>query len=246
MNDRLHGPRRVLVTGSTHGIGFALSSYLLARGVQVYGCARTPGDPKIAQLEARFPGAYHHTIADVSNEDQVRTLLDWCCAEGPLDAVVNCAGIGCKPAPIHLLNPADARQVLAVNLLGTAYCMKHALLHMKAPGGTIINCGSVAGKRPGTGADWSYSASKAGVEALTREAAHSGLYPEVYFVLLNLGFIETRMTAADDKSRLPDWLPQGRWGRPEEVAQGIWQLLTHPKPGKLEEYSMIGGGFYDL
>lgn len=105
--------------------------------------------------------------------------------------------------------------------------MKHEIAHM--PGsGVVVNNASLAAFKAATGADMSYSASKAGVLALTAEAAANPEFAgRVSFFSIAPGYIETRMTAADNKEAQKRRLPSRRLGQPAEVAALVYNIITN-------------------
>lgn len=233
--------KKILITGSTHGIGRAAARKFASQGWEVYGCAGNREDQRGFQMEEECPG-FHFRYTDVSEEREVEGLLDWC---GPIDAAFNNAGMGCRPAAIHLMDAGAARRVLEVNLLGTALCMKHECASMLAGGGgVIVNNASVAAFKAATGADALYAAAKAGVVRLAAEAAADREYRDrIKFFTLVPGWVETRMTAADDKAEWKRRLPSGKAGEPDQVAELLWRIVENTDCfDSGQEFQVNGGG----
>lgn len=219
----LSEPGKILITGATHGIGKAAAELFCSRGWEVYGISGNGEDGRGAAMEKTLPG-FHYRVADVSNEPEISALLG---RIGQLDAAFNNAGTGIAPQKLSEADIARARRVIDVNLVGTLICMKHEIAHM--PGsGVVVNNASLAAFKAATGADMSYSASKAGVLALTAEAAANPEFAgRVSFFSIAPGYIETRMTAADDKEAQKRRLPSRRLGQPAEVAALIYNIITN-------------------
>ncbi len=78
------------------------------------------GDDRGMELAERNP-RIHYMQADISREEDVKALFAWC---GPVDAAFNNAGIGFEPKEMHLMDAAQAKRVMEVNLFGAALCMK--------------------------------------------------------------------------------------------------------------------------
>jgi 3-oxoacyl-[acyl-carrier protein] reductase len=230
----------ILITGSSHGIGRATAEWFLDKGWEVFGCGSSPADLRGEEM-ARQHSGFHFRRADISEESEVRGLLEWC---GSIDAAFNNAGIGCEPKSMHLLDALEARRILEVNLLGTAFCMKYECMAMQAEGGVIVNSSSVAAAKAGTGADWIYSASKAGILRMTAEAAVRREYwDKIRFFSLIPGWIETRMTAADDKEEWKKKLPSGKAGTPQEAARLVYRIVTEREAfDSGQEFHVNGGG----
>lgn len=231
---------KILITGSTHGIGKAAAEKFLAMGWEVYGCGSCREDGRGPEMERRCP-RFHFRYADVSVEEEVRALIDGC---GTLDAAFNNAGTGCVPEPAHRMDGASARRVLEVSLLGTALCMKYECAGMLQRGGVIVNNSSVAAFRAATGADPVYAAAKAGVLRLTAEAAANPQYSgRIQFFSVIPGWIETRMTATDDKREWEKKLPRGRVGTPEDVAELVYRIVKERDCfDSGQEFQINGGG----
>src|SRR5437867_3914296 len=111
--------RRVLISGTSRGIGDQLARHYLAQGDIVVGCAR--GDSSIVHER------YTHVRTDVADEDAVRGLLRTVRDEvGGLDVLVNNAGAG-GMNPVALTPAATARRLADTNFLGTFLLTQAAL-----------------------------------------------------------------------------------------------------------------------
>ncbi len=231
---------KILITGSTHGIGKAAAEKFLRAGWEVYGCGSNRDDKRGPKMEMDYP-LFHFQYADISVEEEVRTLFDWC---SEVNAAFNNAGTGCAPAPAHRMDSGAARRILEVNLLGTALCMKYECARMLQKGGVIVNNSSVAAFRADTGADPVYAAAKAGILRLAAEAAVRPEYRgRIRFFTVIPGWIETRMTAVDDKSEWEKKLPGGRAGTPQEVAELVYRVITEQDCfDSGQEFHVNGGG----
>lgn len=232
---------RILITGSTHGIGKETAEKFLRQGWEVYGCGSNHEDLRGFQMAERY-GDFHFMYADISVENEVINLLKWC---GPVDAAFNNAGIGCAPLPVHGMDLKRAARILEVNLLGTALCMKYESISMlKGSGGVIVNNSSAAAYKAATGADSMYSASKAGILRLSAEAASCKEYQgKIKFFSVIPGWIETRMTAVDDKEVWKKNLPSGKAGTPRQVAELVYQVIENQDCfDSGQEFHVNGGG----
>jgi 3-oxoacyl-[acyl-carrier protein] reductase len=161
--------RIAIVTGGARGIGFAIAQRMLQSGAQV-----ALWDVDAAALnEAARPlqesGVVYARAVDVTDESSVaaaialhmRTL-------GKVDILVNNAGITGGNAPLWELAPEVWRRVIDVNLVGPYLTCRAIAPHMVAAGyGRIVNIASIAGKEGNPNASH-YSASKAGLIALTK------------------------------------------------------------------------------
>jgi 3-oxoacyl-[acyl-carrier protein] reductase len=172
-----------LITGGGTGVGRAAALQLAARGYHVaVNYARSRDEAESCAAAARERGVRAVAIAcDVSNDAQVRALLDQCRREfGRLDVVVNNAGMTHFVPHAELEQMTEARwdEILAVNLKGPFFVCRAAIPVMKAGGGgAIVNVASVAGIA-GSGSSIAYAASKGGLITVTKSLAKA-FAPEI-------------------------------------------------------------------
>jgi len=162
--------KRILVTAAAGaGIGFATAKRSAEEGATVIVADKHEGRLKEAaeQLSALA------VPCDVTNEDDVQRMFRAAEEAGPLDVVVNNAGLGLTKDLVDMTDD-EWRAVLDVTLTGTMRCTREALKRMIPRGaGVIVNNESVIGWRAQAG-QAAYAAAKAGVMALTRTAAMEG------------------------------------------------------------------------
>jgi 3-oxoacyl-[acyl-carrier protein] reductase len=221
----------VLVTGMSRGIGRGIAIQLAREGFAVAGCYLRDADAADkARAEVESLGAPCFVRrCDIRDPAAVEVLVAEAERElGPLDAVVNNAGIT-RDSPLVLMTDDQWREVLDVNLTGTwNVCRVAAFRFMKRRAGVVANISSVAGVS-GNAGQGNYAATKAGIIGLSRSMARE-LAP--YGVRVNVvapGFITTEMTdALPEKLRAKALgsIPLGRFGRPEDVAGMVAFLLS--------------------
>jgi len=226
-----------LVTGGGSGLGRVFCQALAEFGADV-ACAdinREWAEETVAMMED-FGHRSLAIMADVSKPEEVRSMIEKTAAElGSLDILVNNAGITSKPARIHEMAIEDWDQVMAINLKGVFLCMRAALPVMtKQHGGCIINISSVlglVGLDPEIASYCNYSAAKAGVLALTRQAAAEYGRDGIRVNAIAPGWhTGTRLSAR--------WRSQ--W--PPEREQRYYQLITERTPlGRRGEASELKG-----
>ena len=215
-----------VVTGGSRGIGFAIASMLVSRGIDVGISGLDAGHLRDAEqkLAGAGPGKALAIRADVRSLGDVARLIDSTVdAFGGLDVLVNNAGVG-RFAEVAVQSPEDWQAVLDTNLTGVFYACRAAIPHLRRRGGgTIINISSLAGKNPfPNGA--AYCASKAGLnafsEALMQELRYDGI--RVGYILP--GSVRTGFAGhSEDPSA-------DRKIAPEDVAQVVVDLLEqHPR-----------------
>jgi 3-oxoacyl-[acyl-carrier protein] reductase len=161
--------RTAVVTGGARGIGYAAAQRLLASGASVvlWDVDAKALDEAVASLKQS--GRVHTAIVDVTDEASiakaVAALID---AGGKIGILINNAGIAGGNGPLWELEPAVWRRVVEVNLIGPYLVCRAVVPHMVAAGyGRIVNVASIAGKEGNPNASH-YSASKAGLIALTK------------------------------------------------------------------------------
>jgi NAD(P)-dependent dehydrogenase (short-subunit alcohol dehydrogenase family) len=139
-----------------------------------------------------------------------------------VDAVLNVAGIG-GPQPIHELTMDDFDKTMNVNLRGVLLGMKYGIRAMLGSGGgAIINWSSVGGLNASTFGTATYSASKAGVIAVTKAAAVEYGAKSIRVNAICPGFILTEIMGAAGREHFPEMFEKaalGRAGEPPEVAE---------------------------
>ena len=164
--------RRAVVTGGAQGLGRAIAERMAASGATVEIWDIQPGATEAAAAEMGVTGR----VVDLTDETAV---ADATAAAGAVDILVNNAGITGGNAPTWQLDPAVWRQVMEVNLTAPFVVCRALVPGMIDRGyGRIVNIASVAAKEGNPNAAH-YSASKAGVIALTKslgkELAETGV-----------------------------------------------------------------------
>lgn len=215
--------RAALVTGGARGLGAAAAERLRADGL------------KVTTLD--LDGA--DICADVTEEGTLRRIVE---EIGPVDVLVNSAGIVGPNKPLTETTPEEWRHVLDVNVLGTVNTMRMFVPGMRDRGwGRVVNFASMAGKDGN--ADLSvYSASKAAVIALTKSAGKELATSGVLVNVIAPAVIATPMndsTAPDVLARIAGLIPMRRIGRPEEVAELVAFLSS-------DRVSFSTGAVYDI
>lgn len=206
----------IFITGVTHGIGKATAELFCENGWNVYGCASNDTDTRGYEMMKKYPN-FHFYLADVSKEEDLKKVFK----ELPqLGVCFNNAGIGCVPHTIDEMVYQDALDILKVNLIGVGLCMKYEI---PKEAQLIINNASISAFRTQTGCDPFYSASKAGVIALTKECAAKNKFKHIKFLTISPGYVKTRMTAEDSNNTDIKWI------EPIVVAQTILDLVQGRK-----------------
>ncbi len=216
-----------LVTGAAKGIGAAIAERMGADG---YGVAVVDLDLEQAESTARRIGSAAAFRADVGDpgqvEEAVRSVVDeW----GRIDALVNCAGIAGRAAPIEEQTFEDWDRVISVDLSSVFYFCREVVPVMKRQGaGRIVNIASISGKE-GNPNMVPYSTAKAGVigltKALAKEVAMDGILAHSVAPAVIQTEILDQLTE-EQVSYMVERIPMGRAGTPEEVAALVSWLVS--------------------
>jgi NAD(P)-dependent dehydrogenase (short-subunit alcohol dehydrogenase family) len=230
--DRLRG-KTALVIGAHTGIGQEVCKLFAAEGAAVgvgdVGRA-ADGEPLVAELRETGRDAFPLAV-DVRDEAQVKAAVEEAIARfGHLDIIVNNAGISGHHGPLQTDTVEEWEQVMAVNLRGVFFGMKHALPHMLERGyGRIVNTASQLAHKPSP-LNASYCASKAGVVALTVSVAHEVGASGVTVNAVCPGPTDTPMWRTNPDEAWQRWkidsLPMKRLGQPEEIAWAYVYLAS--------------------
>jgi len=230
----------VAITGAARGLGAAIADALAARGAQLalidVDAARL-SEPleRCRSLGAETRGY----AANVADEDEVAAAFASIARDfGHLDVLINNAGILRDGLLIKTKNGevlsrlsfADWQAVIDVNLTGVFLCGREAATHMirSRNGGCIVNMSSIS--RAGNFGQSNYSASKAGVAALTTVWAKELARERIRVNAIAPGFVKTEMVAAmkpEALERMAAGIPAGRLCTPAEIARACIYLLEN-------------------
>lgn len=225
--------KKALVIGGNTGIGREVCRLFAGEGADVavgdFG-REEHGATLVSEIQAMGRDAFPIAV-DVRDEAQVAAAVAAAIARfGQLDILVNNAGISGYHGPLQAETGDEWDDVLAVNLRGVFFGMKHALPHMLERGsGRIINTASQLAHKPSP-LNASYCASKAGVVALTVSAAHEVGTSGVTINAVCPGPTDTPMWRSDEDNEWKRWkiesLPMKRLGQPVEIAWAYVYLAS--------------------
>jgi NAD(P)-dependent dehydrogenase (short-subunit alcohol dehydrogenase family) len=219
-----------LVTGGASGIGRATAEAFVAKGYAIVLLDRVEEAGQQVQSQLRKSGECTFIRCDVTDDQAVRLAVEQAVATyGRLDVAFNAAGIeGEAGKPTADCTIDNWNRVMAIDLTGLWYCMRHEIPQMlKYGGGSIVNCASVAGL---VGAPYfpAYVAAKHGVVGLTKAAALEYARQGIRVNAVCPGMIDTPMSRAGMTEEVLSMLlkesPLGRLGSASEVASAVLWL----------------------
>lgn len=246
MSSRLQG-RVAVITGAGSGIGLASARRLAGEGASVV-CADVDSESG-TKAAAEVGGLF--VQADVTDERAVEALFDTAVATyGRLDIAFNNAGISPPDDDSILVTGLDAwRRVQDVNLTSVYLCCKYAIGHMRRQGkGSVINTASFVAVMGAATSQISYSASKGGVLAMSRELGVQFAREGIRVNALCPGPVNTpllRELFAKDPERAARRLvhiPLGRFAEPEEIAAAVAFLASDDSSFITASTFLVDGG----
>lgn len=223
--------RTALVTGAVSGIGLATAHALARAGADL---ALVDLDPARLEATAAALAAEHGVrsqgaVCDVADPEacaRAHALLE--AATGPIDLLVNCAGINAQEIkPLHEQPFALFERMLAIHVHGSARMAALCIPSMRARGfGRIVNIASILGLMA---LPWraGYTTAKHAIVGLTRALALENARFGITVNAVAPGYIVTPVLEERirkgilDYDRYAERTPVGRWGRPEEIARVI-------------------------
>jgi 3-oxoacyl-[acyl-carrier protein] reductase len=235
--------RRAVVTGGAQGFGRAIAERLLASGARVSLWDRAARRLAETARELSGLGDVVTAIVDVTDASAVDTAAgDTARQFGGIDILVANAGIAGPTAPLWEHSPDGWREVIDVNLTGVFLCCRAVVPLMRAQGyGRIVTIASIAGKEgnPNTSG---YSASKAGVIALTKSLGKELAGQNIAVNCVTPAAARTRMLEQTTQAHIDYMLskiPRGRFVEVEELASLVAWLVSG-------ENSFTTGAVFDL
>ena len=235
--------RVAVITGGAQGIGYATAERLLRSGASV-----VLWDINVAKLDAARRslaalGPIDGSVVELTDDDAVyAAAAQVVAAHGRIDILVNNAGITGGNATTWELDPAVWRRVVEVNLIAPYLTCRAVVPHMlKRKWGRIVNIASVAGKEGNPNASH-YSASKAGLIALTKSLAKEVATQGILVNAIAPAVAKTAMFDQMKQSQIDYMLgkiPMGRFVEVDEIAAMVAWLSS-------EDCSFSTGAVFDL
>ena len=243
----------LLVTGGSRGIGAATSLLAAEKGWTVavnYTANPKAADDVVAQIKQKG-GEAMSVQADVANEEQVMAMFEKVRSTlGPLQGLVNNAGVVDVSARLDQMSMARWRRMFDINVLGSMLCAREAIRQMSTlhggQGGSIVNLSSAAARLGAPGQYLDYAAAKGAIDSFTlglsKEVAAEGIRVNA----IRPGLIDTEIHASGGlPNRVKDLehlVPAKRGGTAMEVAQAIVWLLSDEASYTTMSFLDVSGG----
>ena len=243
MNDLKN--KNIIVTGATGGIGNSIIEKLYESGANVLASGTKV--EKLEELKKKYNNLKILKF-DISKIDKIETFIEDSSKEigDNLDCIINNAGITQDNLAIRMTID-EWRKVIDVNLTSTFLMCKFAIKKMlKNKKGKIVNISSVVGHTGNLGQS-NYTASKAGIVAMSKSLAIEYAKKNININCISPGFIKTAMTDKIDekfKDIIISKIPAARLGEPEDVANAVLFLASNQSDYINGETLHVNGGMY--
>lgn len=243
----------VIITGSAKGMGKETTLLFAEEDAKVVVADfdKEGGEAVVEQIKANG-GTAAYCMVDISDSVQVQEMIKFTVTTyGRLDCAVNNAALKPDNNTFEDLDEEYWDRLQAVDLKGTALCMKYEIRQFMAQGGggAIVNISSINAFKPTTG-NPAYQAFKHGVEGLTKAAAYEYGVKGIRINSVAPGAIRTPMLASalesmgmEEKDIVPTMSLIGRLGEPREVAYGSLFLCSDEASYVHGTVLHVGGGF---
>ena len=234
--------------GSGWGNGRAMAVFFAQEGAKVWGLdVKLENMHETQSLIQGFGGSFEAKECDVTSSAAMLEAVNACMVHwGRIDVLINNAGILGEVLPVWETDPRNVRQVLDTNLFGT-YLVTRAVTNVmreqiaQPMRGHIVNVSSIQGKE-GMGLALAYSASKAGVMAMTKTVAKDTAALGIMVTAITPAAAETAMAREISQARrdeITSKIPMGRFVEIDEIARMVMWLSS-------DDCSFSTGGIFDL
>ena len=236
--------KKILITGATGGIGNALVKKFLSLDGTVL--ATGTNTEKLDSLKKEFPNI-NVLKFDISDHPKIEEFIENVSSQlVGLDVLVNNAGITMDNLSLRMKNE-EWKKVIDVNLSSTFYLCKHAIKKMlKNKYGRIVNITSIVGHTGNLG-QANYSASKAGMVAMSKSLAIEYAKKNITINCVSPGFIQSKMTdkiVESIKAVLTSRIPMSKLGTGEDVSNTVAFLSSDAASYITGETIHVNGGMY--
>ena len=236
--------KKILVTGATGGIGDSIIKKFLSLDANVLGTGTN--NEKLETLKKNYP-KIETAKFDISEHEKIDEFIENVFLKlGGLDILINNAGITKDNLSLRMKNE-EWQKIIDINLSSTFYLCKSAIKKMlKNKYGRIVNITSIVGHTGNIG-QANYSASKAGVVAMSKSLAIEYAKKNISVNCVSPGFIQTKMTeniSEEMKNTLLSRIPMNKLGTPDDVSNTVAFLCSESSSYITGETIHVNGGMY--
>jgi len=236
--------KKILITGATGGIGKALVKKFLSLDGTIL--ATGTNTEKLDSLKKEFP-SINVLKFDISDHSKIEDFIENVTSQlVGLDVLVNNAGITLDNLSLRMKDE-EWKKVIDINLSSTFYLCKHAIKKMlKNKYGRIVNITSIVGHTGNLG-QANYSASKAGMVAMSKSLAIEYAKKNITINCVSPGFIQSKMTdkiVESIKAVLTSRIPMSKLGTGEDVSNTVAFLSSDAASYITGETIHVNGGMY--
>ena len=236
--------KKIIITGASGGIGNSITKILSENGAKILATGTRV--EKLEKLKSKFKNV-NILKFDISNSDKIEEFIENATSElGGLDCIINNAGVTQDNLAIRM-SFEEWKKVIDINLNSTFLLSKFAIKKMlKNKSGKIINISSVVGHTGNVG-QANYTASKAGIVAMSKSLAIEYAKKNININCISPGFIQSEMTSKIDekfKEIIISKIPSSRLGEPDDIANVVLFLASDLSNYINGETIHVNGGMY--
>tara|TARA_Y100001970_G_scaffold292383_1_gene433480 strand:+ start:3375 stop:4109 length:735 start_codon:yes stop_codon:yes gene_type:complete len=236
--------KKILITGATGGIGNSLVRKFLSLNGKI--AATGTNMEKLDNLQKEFPKIITQKF-DISNHSKIEEFIENVSSKlDGIDILINNAGITMDNLSLRMKDE-EWKKVIDVNLSSTFYLCKYAIKKMlRSKYGRIVNITSIVGHTGNLGQS-NYSASKAGIVAMSKSLAIEYAKKNITINCVSPGFIQTKMTdkiSENIKATLTSRIPMNKLGSGEDVSNTVAFLSSDSASYITGETIHVNGGMY--
>ena len=236
--------KKAVITGATGGIGYSILEKFYSEGATVLGSGTN--EEKLNKLKNDFNGMILKKF-DISKHSEIESFIEQASSKlNGLDILVNNAGITLDNLSLRMKSD-EWQKVIEINLTSTFFASKYALKKMlKNKFGRIVNISSIVGHTGNIG-QANYTASKAGMIAMSKSLAIEYARKNITINCVSPGFIQTNMTDQindEVKKSLMSRIPMNKLGNGEDVSNSVAFLASDAASYITGETIHVNGGMY--
>ena len=236
--------KKIILTGGSRGIGLSILKEFYDNGSEILTIGSNLQN--LENLKKDFPNIQTEQL-NLKNHDELnKKFPEFIEKLGGLDILINNAGITQDNLTLRM-KETEWKDVIDINLSSVFFTCQHAIKYMiKNKSGSIVNITSIVG-HTGNAGQANYTASKAGIVAMTKSLAKEYAKKNIRLNCVSPGFIATDMTKdlkEEYKSELLKNVPINRLGSGEDIAKAVKFLASDDASYITGETIHVNGGMY--